>query len=94
MTQKDLPTIASELSERYKEYHSIDFSADDDRIVVSVAKVRINCTTAPQYDYISQLPNVTYPSNSTIRFTSKAAASVIITVAKGYPDISFWVVKK
>ena len=91
---KDLIAIVNELAELYKDYHSISFSVEDGRIGVRVVKVRTNNTTAAQYDYISGLGNVGYPSNSTIRNASKAAASVIISVAKAYPNICFWVEKQ
>lgn len=92
--EKDLISIVNELSERYKDYHSISFSVEDDGIGVRVVKVRDNNTTAAQFDYISGLNNVSYPSNSTIRNASKAAASVIISVAKENPNIKFCIEKQ
>lgn len=94
MEQKDLNTIVNELSERYKEVRSISFRVVEDTIGISVAKVRDNNTTAAQFDYIDGLKNVSYASKSTVRNASKAAASVIISVAKDNPNVKFNIEKQ
>ena len=82
------------LEERFKDYKSVSFDFDDTYVYIYLVKVKqSNCTTA-QYDYITGLKNVNYQSNGTIRNASKAAASVVITVAKDYPDKLFYLVKK
>ena len=94
MEQKDLNTIVNEMSERYKEVRSISFRVVEDTIGIGVAKVRDNNTTAAQFDYIDGLKNVSYPSKSTVRNASKAAASVIISVAKDNPNVKFNIEKQ
>lgn len=79
--------------EKYKLLSSVTFMLnDDDTITISCKRARGNVpkATYAQADYISSFSNVNCRSKSNIMKTNKYAASAIISLAKEYQDVTFY----
>lgn len=51
-------------------------------------------TSKSQYNYVTDIPNVKYGSNSTIRNLSSYWCSLIISAATANPDITFEITRQ
>ena len=93
----ELTEIVEKINEETKNLRSlyVSLDAESETIVMRIAKYRYgdNYATAKQLSCIRYMPNVSIKSNATLAQMNKYCASAIISAAKDYPNVRFYVCK-
>lgn len=96
-TEEKMKSLVQSLNDKVSRTKGMSFrlSENNNTVECLVGKYRGDKPTSKsQYNYVTDIPNVKYGSNSTIRNMSSYWCSIVIDAATANPDIIFEIIRQ